>query len=37
MDVKKIGRIPDAGGWRGRGELTANHQARADKTPIGYD
>jgi transposase len=37
MDVKKIGRIPDGGGWRGRGELTANHQARLNKTPVGYD
>ena len=37
MDVKKLGRIPDGGGWRGRGELITNHQARVDKTPIGYD
>jgi transposase InsO family protein len=37
MDVKKLGRIPEGGGWRGRGELISNHQARIDKTPIGYD
>jgi transposase InsO family protein len=37
MDVKKIGRIPDGGGWRARGQTHANHQARVDKTPIGYD
>jgi transposase InsO family protein len=37
MDVKKLGRIPDGGGWRGRGELVSSHQARVDKTPIGYD
>jgi transposase InsO family protein len=37
MDVKKLGRIPDEGGWRGRGETVGNHQARIDKTPIGYD
>jgi transposase InsO family protein len=37
MDVKKIGRIPDGGGWRARGGTTVNHQARIDKRPIGYD
>lgn len=37
MDVKKLGRIPDGGGWRGRGELASNHQARINKTPIGFD
>jgi transposase InsO family protein len=37
MDVKKIGRIPPGGGWRAAGWTTANHQARVDKTPIGYD
>jgi transposase InsO family protein len=37
MDVKKLGRIPDGGGWRARGQARANHQARVDKTPIGYD
>ncbi|MCZ4498113.1 MAG: family transposase [Marmoricola sp.] len=37
MDVKKLGKIPDGGGWRARGETVRNHQARIDKTPIGYD
>jgi transposase InsO family protein len=37
MDVKKLGRIPDGGGWRGHGGRTATHQSRLDKTPIGYD
>jgi transposase InsO family protein len=37
MDVKKLGKIPDGGGWRSRGQTRGNHQARVDKTPIGYD
>ena len=37
MDVKKLGRIPDGGGWRCRGGTTANHAARVDKTQIGFD
>lgn len=37
MDVKKLGRIPDGGGWRGRGESRDNHQSRTDTRPIGYD
>lgn len=37
MDVKKLGKIPDGGGWRGRGELASNHRARLNKKPIGYD
>ena len=37
MDVKKLGRIPDGGGWRARGQTRDNHQARVDKTPIGSD
>lgn len=37
MDVKKLGRIPDGGGWRVRGQTRTNHQARIDKKPIGYD
>lgn len=37
MDVKKLGRIPDGGGWRASGGTLANHQARVDKTPIGFD
>ena len=37
VDVKKLGRIPDGGGWRASGGTVANHQARIDKTPIGFD
>ena len=37
MDVKKLGRIPDGGGWRADGGTPANHATRIDKTPIGYD
>jgi transposase InsO family protein len=38
MDVKKVGRIPDGGGWRGRGELVSNHTSRPDKrTRVGFD
>jgi transposase InsO family protein len=38
MDVKKLGRIPDGGGWRGRGELVSNHQSRKDKSlKVGFD
>jgi transposase InsO family protein len=38
MDVKKIGRIPDGGGWRGRGELATNHRSHKDKTlKVGFD
>jgi transposase InsO family protein len=37
MDVKKLGKIPEGGGWRARGETRTNHQARIDKKPIGYD
>ena len=37
MDVKKLGRIPDGGGWRAEGQTTQNHRSRANKTRIGYD
>jgi transposase InsO family protein len=37
MDVKKLARIPDGGGWRAHGGTTAAHPSRTDKTPIGYD
>ena len=37
MDVKKLGKIPDGGGWRSKGQTTGNHQSRVDKTPIGFD
>ena len=36
MDVKKIGRIPDGGGWRAHGrEMGSTAQRKA--TPVGYD
>jgi transposase InsO family protein len=37
MDVKKLGRIPDGGGWRAEGQTTQNHRSRANKTRVGYD
>jgi hypothetical protein len=37
MDVTKLGRIPDCGGWRGEGGTCATHASRPAKTPIGYD
>jgi transposase InsO family protein len=36
MDVKKIGRIPDGGGWRAHGREMGSTWARK-KTRIGYD
>jgi transposase len=36
VDVKKLGRIPDGGGWRMSGPLTVNHN-RIDRTPVGFD
>jgi len=36
MDVKKIGRIPDGGGWRALGRQATNNAARK-KAKIGYD
>ena len=36
MDVKKIGRIPDGGGWRAHGRAMGSSWARK-KTKIGYD
>lgn len=36
MDVKKLGRIPDGGGWRSRGRATANQNGRKNQR-IGYD
>ena len=35
MDVKKIGRIPDGGGWRAHGRQMGD--SRAKKARIGYD
>jgi transposase InsO family protein len=37
MDVKKLGRIPDGGGWRAEGQTTINHRSRVNKTRVGYD
>jgi transposase InsO family protein len=37
MDVKKLGRIPDGGGWRAQGQTTVNHRSRANRTRVGYD
>jgi transposase InsO family protein len=36
VDVKKIGRIPDGGGWRAHGREMGSTAARK-KNPIGYD
>ncbi len=36
MDVKKIGRIPDGGGWRAHGREMGRSWARR-KTKVGYD
>ena len=39
MDVKKLGRIPDGGGWRAKGGTVTNHQTRLRNatTRGGYD
>jgi transposase InsO family protein len=37
MDVKKLGRIPDGGGWRAEGQTRPNHASRTDRARIGYD
>jgi transposase InsO family protein len=37
MDVKKLGRIPDGGGWRAQGQTELNHRSRINKTRLGYD
>lgn len=36
MDVKKLGRIPDGGGWRARGRA-AGSTSRDRKTRVGFD
>ncbi len=36
MDVKKLGRIPDGGGWRAHGRGGAAEAAKR-RTPLGYD
>ncbi|HEY1104560.1 MAG TPA: leucine zipper domain-containing protein, partial [Agromyces sp.] len=39
MDVKKLGRIPDGGGWRAKGGTATNHATRLNHaaTRAGYD
>lgn len=37
IDVKKLGRIPDGGGWRAHGGLLSNHRSRLDQTRVGFD
>jgi hypothetical protein len=36
MDVKKLGRIPDGGGWRAHGRQSGDSAARK-KARIGFD
>jgi transposase InsO family protein len=38
VDVKKLGRIPDGGGWRLDGERATDHRRNKSRTePVGYD
>jgi transposase InsO family protein len=37
MDVKKLGRIPDGGGWRVHGRALANDTVAHKKMKVGYD
>ena len=37
MDVKKLGRIPEGGGWRAEGKSTLNHRSRHRGTRVGFD
>ena len=37
MDVKKLGRIPDGGGWRAEGGTVENHRTGHSGTKVGYD
>ena len=37
MDVKKIGKIPDGGGWRAHGREMGSTSAKKKKNRIGYD
>ena len=37
IDVKKIGRIPDGGGWKAWGRTTTTASARGKRKRIGYD
>ncbi len=36
VDVKKLGRIPDGGGWRLQGPNTVIHRG-SDRSPVGFD
>jgi transposase InsO family protein len=36
IDVKKVGRIPDGGGWRVHGKGSAEHKASQRRGRIGY-
>ena len=35
MVVKKLGKIPDGGWWRARGQTPANHQSRRTRSRSG--
>jgi transposase InsO family protein len=37
IDVKKLGRIPDGGGWRADGKNTLDHRSRSSNTRVGFD
>jgi transposase InsO family protein len=37
IDVKKLGRIPDGGGWRGEGLNTVNHRGGSTRARVGFD
>jgi transposase InsO family protein len=37
MDVKKLGRIPEGGGWRAQGQTTGNHRSGDRNTKVGFD
>ena len=37
MDVKKIGRIPDGGGWRAHGRADGLNARHSKKARIGFD
>ena len=37
IDVKKLGRIPDGGGWRAEGKNTIDHHRRGERVRIGFD
>ena len=37
VDVKKLGRIPEGGGWRKDGPKTVNHRGQPNRAPIGFD